>query len=140
MPTKPGGGVHSVYWESVGSTYGVGGAFGGFLFLSTFAGLYTDRLWYKDGGYSEVFSTLFWTKAGLFLAFGAVMGFVVGLNIYLAYRFRPFFRPTSPELLARPSGNLAEAEFRSRRGLSIELQATQTTRAFWTCCWPSLSA
>ncbi|GAA4735856.1 UPF0182 family protein [Nocardioides endophyticus] len=68
-----------------------------FLGLSTIASLYTDRLWYQDGGYSGVFSTLFWTKAGLFLAFGAVMGFVVGLNIYLAYRFRPFFRPNSPE-------------------------------------------
>ncbi|GAA4692589.1 UPF0182 family protein [Nocardioides conyzicola] len=68
-----------------------------FLGLSSFASLYTDRLWYKYGGYSEVFSTLFWTKAGLFLVFGAVMGLVVGVNIYLAYRFRPFFRPNSPE-------------------------------------------
>lgn len=68
-----------------------------FLGLSTVASLYTDRLWYQDGGYSGVFSTLFWTKTGLFLAFGAVMALVVGLNIYLAYRFRPFFRPNSPE-------------------------------------------
>src|SRR3954469_3610506 len=63
-----------------------------FLGLSTFAGLYTDRLWYKDGGYSEVFTTLFWTKTVLFLVFGALMGLVVGANIYLAFRFRPFFR------------------------------------------------
>src|SRR6478752_4964490 len=68
-----------------------------FLGLSTFAGLYTDRLWYQGGGYAEVFSTLFWTKTGLFLTFGAVMGLVVGVNIYLAFRFRPFFRPSSPE-------------------------------------------
>src|SRR3954449_1111024 len=66
-----------------------------FLGLSTFAGLYTDRLWYKDGGYSEVFSTLFWTKTVLFVIFGALMGLAVGANIYLAYRFRPFFRPNS---------------------------------------------
>ncbi|MDF1602199.1 UPF0182 family protein [Nocardioides sp. YIM 152315] len=68
-----------------------------FLGLSTFASLYTDRLWYESGGYSEVFSTMFWTRLGLFLVFGAVMGLVVGVNIYLAYRFRPFFRPNSPE-------------------------------------------
>jgi uncharacterized protein len=68
-----------------------------FLGLSTFASLYTDRLWYKSGGYGQVFSTLFWTKAGLFLIFGTVMGLVIGVNIYLAYRFRPFFRPSSPE-------------------------------------------
>src|SRR3954462_11801181 len=67
-----------------------------FLGLSTFASLYTDRLWYKNGGYSEVFNTLFWTKTGLFLVFGALMAIIVGVNIYLAYRFRPFFRPNSP--------------------------------------------
>ena len=69
----------------------------GFLGLCTFASLYTDRLWYLDAGYFEVFSTLVWTKTGLFFAFGAVMALVVGVNIYLAYRFRPFFRPNSPE-------------------------------------------
>ncbi|MCB0897046.1 MAG: UPF0182 family protein, partial [Nocardioidaceae bacterium] len=69
----------------------------GFLGLSTFAGLYTDRLWYQAGGYGGVFSTLFWTKAVLFLVFGLLMATVVGLNIYLAYRFRPFFRPSSTE-------------------------------------------
>lgn len=68
-----------------------------FLGLSTFARLYTDRLWFKSGGYGEVFSIMFWTRTGLFLVFGAVMGIVVGVNMYLAYRFRPFFRPSSPE-------------------------------------------
>src|SRR5690349_15325111 len=68
-----------------------------FLGLSTFASLYTDRLWSKAGGESGVFTTLFWTRTGLFLVFGAVMGLVVGLNSYLASRFRPFFRPNSPE-------------------------------------------
>ncbi len=68
-----------------------------FLGLSTFANLYTDRLWYQSGGYTSVFTTLFWTRAALFAVFGLLMAVVVGLNIYLAYRFRPFFRPSSPE-------------------------------------------
>lgn len=68
-----------------------------FLGLSTFARLYTDRLWFRSGGYGEVFSIMFWTRTGLFLVFGAVMAIVVGVNMYLAYRFRPFFRPSSPE-------------------------------------------
>jgi uncharacterized membrane protein (UPF0182 family) len=68
-----------------------------FLGLSTFAGLYTDRLWYRELGYSGVFTTLFWTKTLLFLVFGVLMAVVVGANMYLAYRFRPFFRPNSPE-------------------------------------------
>jgi len=69
----------------------------GFFGLTTFARIYTDRLWYKSGGYSEVFNTLFWTKTGLFFVFGTLMAVVVGVNMYLAYRLRPLFRPNSPE-------------------------------------------
>ena len=69
----------------------------GFFALTTIAAVYTDRLWYKDGGYGEVFSTLFWTKTGLFLFFAALMAAAVGVNVYLAYRMRPLFRPHSPE-------------------------------------------
>lgn len=68
-----------------------------FFGLTTFAGLYTDRLWYSHLGYSEVFTTLFWTKTGLFLVFGLLMAVVVGVNMFLAYRLRPLFRPNSPE-------------------------------------------
>ncbi len=65
--------------------------------LTGFSSIYTDRLWYQSAGYGEVFSTLLWTRIGLFLAFGAVLGGAVALNIYLAYRFRPLFRPSSRE-------------------------------------------
>ena len=68
-----------------------------FFGITAFASIYTDRLWYKSVGYGQVFSTLLWTKVGLFVAFGAVMGVVVGVNMFLAYRFRPLFRPASPE-------------------------------------------
>ncbi len=68
-----------------------------FFGITTFASVYTDRLWYDSVGYGQVFSTLIWTKIGLFLMFGVVMGAVVGVNIFLAYRFRPLFRPASPE-------------------------------------------
>jgi hypothetical protein len=69
----------------------------GFFGLSTFASFLTDRMWYDALGYLSVFSTLFWTRAGLFLVFAAAMALVVGVNMYLAYRFRPLFRPSSPE-------------------------------------------
>ena len=69
----------------------------GFFALTTSASFFTDRMWYASVGFSEVFSTLFWTRAGLFLFFGAVMALVVGANMYLAYRLRPMFRPNSPE-------------------------------------------
>ncbi len=65
--------------------------------LTGFASIYTDRLWYRSAGYGQVFSTLLWTRIGLFLAFGALLGGAVAANIYLAYRFRPLFRPSSRE-------------------------------------------
>ncbi|MDP2774796.1 MAG: UPF0182 family protein [Nocardioides sp.] len=68
-----------------------------FFGLTTFAAIYTDRLWYSAAGYGNVFSTLFWTRTGLFAAFGAIMAVIVAINVVLAYRFRPLFRPSSPE-------------------------------------------
>ncbi len=69
----------------------------GFFGLTTFSSIYTDRLWFRAGGYGDVFTTLFLTKTGLFLIFGALMALVVAGNMYLAYRTRPLFRPNSPE-------------------------------------------
>ena len=68
-----------------------------FFGLTTFANFYTDRLWYRDGGYGSVFSTLLWTRVGLFFAFGLLMALVVAANIIVAFRLRPLFHPQSPE-------------------------------------------
>ncbi len=68
-----------------------------FFALTTFAGWYTDRLWYRSVGFGGVFTKLFWTRTGLFLFFGVLMAVVVGANMVLAYRMRPMFRPSSPE-------------------------------------------
>ncbi|MER6103939.1 UPF0182 family protein [Streptomyces sp. NPDC001832] len=54
-----------------------------------FAGFWTDWLWYRSVDFSSVFTTTLWTKIGLFLVFGLLMAFVVGLNIWLAHRLRP---------------------------------------------------
>ena len=68
-----------------------------FFALTTFASVYTDRLWYKSVGYGQVFSTLLWTRVALFVAFGLLMAVAVGASIFVAYRYRPLFRPQSPE-------------------------------------------
>ncbi len=41
-----------------------------FFTLTTFAGVWTDHLWFDSLGYGKVFSTIFWVKIALFLAFG----------------------------------------------------------------------
>ena len=69
----------------------------GFFLISVFTGVWTDRLWFRSVNYSTVFTTMLGTRVVLFVAFGAIMGVFVGVNVYLAYRFRPVFRPASSE-------------------------------------------
>ncbi|MFN7150883.1 MAG: UPF0182 family protein, partial [Microthrixaceae bacterium] len=69
----------------------------GFMALSGLSTFWTERLWYQSVGFGGVFTTLIWTRVVLFLVFGLVMALVVGLNVYIAFRFRPIFRPASPE-------------------------------------------
>lgn len=65
--------------------------------FSLFAGIWTDRLWFKSVGYGDVFSTLLWTKIGMFAVFGTLMALAVGGNLWVAFRLRPMFRANSPE-------------------------------------------
>ncbi|MBW8751806.1 MAG: UPF0182 family protein [Propionibacteriales bacterium] len=65
--------------------------------FSIFAGIWTDRLWFNSIGYGGVFTTLLWTKIGMFFVFGTLMALAVGGNIWVAYRLRPMFRASSPE-------------------------------------------
>jgi len=68
-----------------------------FFGLTTFSSVYTDRLWFRDLGYGGVFSTLLWTRVVLFLVFGLLMGGAVAASMYVAFRTRPLFHPSSPE-------------------------------------------
>ncbi len=68
-----------------------------FFLVSVFTGIWTDRLWFRSIGYGGVFTRVLSTKVLLFVVFGLLMAGVVALNIALAYRLRPLFRPASPE-------------------------------------------
>ncbi|MEV5877624.1 UPF0182 family protein [Streptomyces sp. NPDC052101] len=57
--------------------------------FTMFAGFWTDWLWYRSVHYSSVFTTMLWTKIGLFCVFGLLMAVAVGVNIWLAHRLRP---------------------------------------------------
>ena len=56
---------------------------------SVFVEVWTDRLWFQSLGFGEVYTTVLWTRVGLFVVFGlAARGATVG-NVYLAFRMRP---------------------------------------------------
>ena len=70
----------------------------GFFGLTTFAGLYTDRLWYSHVGYSEVFTHAVLDQDRAVPRLRAADGASSSASTcYLAYRLRPLFRPSSPE-------------------------------------------
>lgn len=67
------------------------------ILLGSLVDVLTDRLWFKEVHYSQVFSTMMWTRVVLFLVVGVLMGAIVAGSLYLAYRFRPLLRPRSAE-------------------------------------------
>jgi hypothetical protein len=67
------------------------------LFGGLLLSLYTDLLWFQSTGYTEVFSTVLLTRVLLFLSFGLLMALFIGINVAVAYRVRPPFRPMSLE-------------------------------------------
>jgi uncharacterized membrane protein (UPF0182 family) len=69
----------------------------GALFVSL-SGFYIDWLWFKSVDFTSVWSKILTTKVELFLITGLISSIVITLNIYLAYKRRPFYVPTSIEL------------------------------------------
>jgi len=65
--------------------------------LTGFSAFWTERLWFGSVGYAGVFSTMVWTQVVLFVAFGVLMAVMVGVNMLVAFRSRPIFRPASAE-------------------------------------------
>lgn len=68
-----------------------------FVALAALSSFWTERLWFASVGYGSVFSTMVWTRIFLFGGFGLLMAASVTASMYLAYRFRPVFRPASNE-------------------------------------------
>ncbi len=62
------------------------------------SGYYVDWLWFKSVDFTSVWSTVLTTKLELFLLVGIVTSLVISLNIYLAYKRRPLYVPTTIEM------------------------------------------
>jgi uncharacterized membrane protein (UPF0182 family) len=68
-----------------------------FTIIGTLTNVYVDYLWFDETKYTEVFWTEVQTRALLFAVAGVATGGLTALAVYLAYRFRPTFRPMSLE-------------------------------------------
>ncbi|MFL6162741.1 MAG: UPF0182 family protein [Jatrophihabitantaceae bacterium] len=65
--------------------------------LGSLVSVYTNWLWFGEVGYRHVYRTMLLTRFVLFLVVGLGMAAIIGVNVYLAYRMRPPFRPVSQE-------------------------------------------
>src|SRR3954469_18236475 len=68
-----------------------------FTAIGTLTNVYVDYLWFAETHYTEVFWTEVQTRTLLFAVAAVGVGGLASLAVYLAYRFRPTFRPMSLE-------------------------------------------
>jgi uncharacterized membrane protein (UPF0182 family) len=68
-----------------------------FMFLGWLVNAWTDWLWFSEVHYAQVFTTMLWTRIGLFAVFAVAVGLIVWFNLWLAFRLRPLLRPHSSE-------------------------------------------
>ena len=67
--------------------------------LATYvSGYYIDWLWFKSVDFTSVWTTVLVTRIQLFLIVGLLTSATISLNIYLAYKRRPLYVPTSIEI------------------------------------------
>ncbi|CAN5342512.1 UPF0182 family protein [soil metagenome] len=65
--------------------------------LGSLTSVYADYLWFDETSFNSIFWTELNTRATLLAVIGTASGLIVAGNLYLAYRFRPAFRPMSLE-------------------------------------------
>ena len=66
--------------------------------IVSFSGYYIDWLWFKSVDFTSVWTTVLTTRIQLFLIVGLLTSTIISLNIFFAYKRRPFYVPTAIEL------------------------------------------
>ncbi|MGQ0841454.1 UPF0182 family protein [Actinokineospora sp.] len=56
---------------------------------------YVDWLWFGEVGFRSVFTAVLWTRIALFFTVGVLVGGLLALSLWIAYRSRPVFVPVS---------------------------------------------
>ncbi len=87
----------------------------GVIFVSS-TGFYTDTLWYKQLGFSQVFFTEIGSQTSLFLAAFATMVVVVGANLFVTNKLRPIYTRLGDR---DPFAPYREGLEKARKGLLI---------------------
>ncbi len=57
--------------------------------FTLFVEIWTSKMWFSSVHFSGVFTTLLWTRVGLFVVFGLALSAVAVGNVLLAFRMRP---------------------------------------------------
>lgn len=68
--------------------------------MLTLSGYYTDWLWYKSVSAQNVYLSVLAWRIGLFVFFAATTGFIIWLNVYLAYKYRPMYATVTPDQIS----------------------------------------
>src|SRR5258708_5912392 len=68
-----------------------------FVSLKAIATFYTDYLWFRSIGQTKVWRTVLGTKAGLSVVFIGAFFVLLWVNLLIADRIAPRFRPNGPE-------------------------------------------
>jgi uncharacterized membrane protein (UPF0182 family) len=63
--------------------------------------VWTDNLWFRSLGFSQVFATQLWTSVGMFAVFGLLMAAIVMASMILAYRLAGQGTGVGSQVLAR---------------------------------------
>jgi len=63
-----------------------------------FSGYYIDWLWFKSVGFTSVWSTVLFTKIQLFFIVGLLTAAIIASNIFIAFKRRPLYVPTTVEI------------------------------------------
>jgi uncharacterized membrane protein (UPF0182 family) len=63
-----------------------------------FSGYYIDWLWFKSVGFTSVWSTVLCTKIQVFFSVGLLTSAILASNVYIAFKRRPLYVPTSVEI------------------------------------------
>ena len=103
--------------------------------LVYFSGFYIDWLWFNSVDFTSVWTKVLSTKIQLFLIVGLITSFVISLNIFIAYKRRPLYVPTSIEIngVERLRGQIEPIRIWVFLGVALVLTyfAGSSGMAFW---------